>query len=73
MVAWGHGVGVLYWDFEWGFSVDEFGACGVGPSGFLGWGSLYKHKRITPGKNGAFTIYACALFSLMSLLWFHFR
>ena len=22
--------------------------------GFLGWGSLYKHKRITPGKNGAF-------------------
>ena len=21
--------------------------------GFLGWGSLYKHKRITLGKNGA--------------------
>ena len=34
-----------------GFSVDGFGACGVGPSGFLGWGSLYKHKRITLGKK----------------------
>ena len=51
MVVWGHGVGVLYWDFEWGFSVYEFGASGVGPSGFLGWGSLYKHKRITPEKK----------------------
>ena len=30
-----------------------FGACGVGPSGFLGLGCLYKHKRRTLGKNGA--------------------
>ena len=30
-----------------------FWACGVGPSGFSGLGSLYKHERITLGKNGA--------------------
>ena len=30
-----------------------FGACGVGLSWFLGWISLYKHKIITLGKNGA--------------------
>ena len=37
-----------------GFQLMGFGSCGVGPSGFvLGWGSLYKHKRITVGKNGA--------------------
>ena len=28
-----------------------FGASGVGPSGFLGLGSLYKHKRISLGKK----------------------
>ena len=28
-----------------------FGACGVGPSGFLSWGSLYKHRRMTLGKS----------------------
>ena len=33
-----------------------FGAFGVGPSWVLSWGSLYKHTRITQGKNGAFTI-----------------
>ena len=33
-----------------GFSVDGFGIYGVG---LLGWGSLYKHKKITLGKNGA--------------------
>ena len=32
-----------------GLSVD--GVWGL--LGFLGWGSLYKHKRITLGKNGA--------------------
>ena len=26
--------------------------------GFLGWGSFYKHKRITLGKNGAVHIIA---------------
>ena len=30
-----------------------FGACDVGPSVFLGWGSLYKRKIINLGKNGA--------------------
>ena len=28
-----------------------FWACGVGPSGFLGCGSLYKHKIINLGKK----------------------
>ena len=28
-----------------------FGACVVGPSGFLGLGSLYEHSAITLGKN----------------------
>ena len=35
----------------WGFQLMGFGACGVGPSGFFGLGSLYKHKRLTLGKK----------------------
>ena len=35
----------------WGFQLMGFGACGVGPSGFLGLGSPYKHKRINLGKK----------------------
>ena len=35
-----------------------FGACGVGPSRFIGVGVLYKHRRITLGKNFALqTVY----------------
>ena len=37
----------------WGFQLMGFGACGVGLSGVFGRGSLYKHKGITLGKNGA--------------------
>ena len=49
---WGWGLMLGFWG--WGFQLMEFGACGMGPSGFsLGWGSLYEHKRITLGKNGA--------------------
>ena len=45
---WWFGVGVLYWVF----GVGVFSWWGLGPVvwgilGFLGWGSLYKHKRIT--------------------------
>ena len=43
-------VGLGFWG--WGFHLMGFGVCGVGPSGFFGLG-LYKHKRITLGKNGA--------------------
>ena len=50
--VWGFGVGVLYWVF----GVGVFSWWGLGPVvwgllGFLGWGSLYKHKRITLGKK----------------------
>ena len=45
----GWGLRLGFWG--WGFQLMGFGACGVGPSGFLGWGSLYKHKRITLGKK----------------------
>ena len=48
----GFGVGVLFWVF----GVGVFSWWGLGPlvwglMGFLGWGSLYKHKRITLGKK----------------------
>ena len=37
-----------------------FGACGVELSGsFWGWGSIYKHRRITLGKKLAF--YSCVV------------
>ena len=54
MVVWGFGGRVL----NWIFGVEVFSWWGLGPVvwdllGFLGWGSLYKHKRITLGKNGA--------------------
>ena len=50
MVVWGFGVGVLYWVFG------VFSWWGLGPVvwgllGFLGLGSLYKHKRINLGKK----------------------
>ena len=50
--VWGFGVGVFYWVF----GVGVFSWWGLGPLvwgllGFLGWGSLYKHKRITLGKK----------------------
>ena len=38
----------------WGFQLIGFWAGGVGLSGVLwGWGSLYKHSRISLRKNGA--------------------
>ena len=43
MVVWGFGVGVFSW---WGLGPVVWGLLG-----FLGWGSLYKHKRITLGKK----------------------
>ena len=50
MVVWGWGVGLGF--CGWGFQLMGFGVCGVGPSVFLGgWGSLYKHRRITLGKK----------------------
>ena len=50
--VWGFGVGVLYWVF----GVEVFSWWGLGPVvwgllGFLVWGSLYKHERITLGKK----------------------
>ena len=43
---------LIFGFWGWGFQLIGFGACGVGPSGFfLGWGSLYKHKKITLGKK----------------------
>ena len=55
-LGWGLILGFWGWDlilgfWSWGFRFMGFWACGVGPSGFLGWGSLYKHKRIHPGKK----------------------
>ena len=51
MVVLGFGFGVLDWVFGVrGFQLMGFWACGVGRLGFLGWGSLYKHKIITLGK-----------------------
>ena len=38
MVVWGFGVGVLLSFWGWGFHLMGFGACGVGPSGFFGFG-----------------------------------
>ena len=35
------------------FSRWSLGPVVRGLQGFMGWGSLYKHKRITLGKNGA--------------------
>ena len=48
----GFGVGVL----DWVFCLGGFGFWGLGPVvrvllGFLGWDSLYKHKRVTQGKR----------------------
>ena len=34
-----------------GFQLMGFGTCGVGPSGVWGWGSPYKHRRITLGEK----------------------
>ena len=51
MVVWGFGVGVVdcfFWGlglglgfWGWSFQLMGFGACGVGPSGFVGVGALY--------------------------------
>ena len=49
MVVLGLGSYIGFWG--WGFQLMGIGACGVGPSGFLGWGSLYNHKRMTLGKK----------------------
>ena len=54
MVVWGLGFwgwGLILGFLGLGFSVD--GPVVWGLLGFLGWGSLYEHKRITLGKNGA--------------------
>ena len=51
MVVWGFGVEVLDLVFGDGFPVDW--VCGLWCGAFwvfLGWGSLYKHKRINLGK-----------------------
>ena len=54
LVVWGFGVGVLISGFwGWGFQLMEFGACGVGAFWFFWVGALFKHERITLGKNGA--------------------
>ena len=48
--------GVLDWFFlRTDFHLMGFGACGVvwGLLGFMGWGSLYEHKRINLGKEFA--------------------
>ena len=39
MVVWGLGIwcwGLIFGFGGWGFQLMEFGACGVGPSGFFG-------------------------------------
>ena len=51
MWFWGWDLRLGFWG--WGFQLMGFGASGVGPSGFLGWDSLNKHKRTILGKNGA--------------------
>ena len=45
---WGSDLVLGFW--EWGFQWMWFVACGVGPSGLLGWGSPYKYRRLTLGK-----------------------
>ena len=45
MVVWGLGVWVLGWVFWVSILVDEVEACGMAPSGFLDWGSLYEQYR----------------------------
>ena len=52
MVVWVFEVGVLDWVFGVVvFQLMVFGACGVGRSGLLGLAALYKHKRITLGRE----------------------
>ena len=49
---WGWGLNLGFWG--WGFPLMGFGVCGAEPSGFFWvglWGALYKHKRITLGKE----------------------
>ena len=57
--VWGLGMGFWGWGFElmgfWDYGVGSVGILGLGFSvdgvwgllGFWGWGSLYKHRRIT--------------------------
>ena len=45
------GVGLGFWGL--GYHLMGFGACGLGLQGFWGWGSVYKHRRITLGKKFA--------------------
>ena len=47
--VWGRGLGLGFW--VWGFRWWGFGPGVWGLLGFWGWGSLYKHRRITLGKN----------------------
>ena len=44
MVVWGLGFwgwGLILGFLGWGFQLMGFGACGVEPSGFFGYGALY--------------------------------
>ena len=51
---WVLGLRIGFWG--WGFQLMEVWAYGVGLLGFLGWGTLYKHKRLTLQKKGAVRI-----------------
>ena len=54
MVVWGQGHILGFWG--WGFQLMGLVPVVRGLLGFLSWGSLCKHKRITLGKNGAVII-----------------
>ena len=64
-----------FWVLDWVFGVWVFCWRGLGPVvwgllGFLGWGSLYKHKRITLGKTWCvynISHYKCLWFTIICL------
>ena len=62
---WGWGLILGFWGR--GFQLMGFGACGVGPSRFFGLGLLYKHKRITLGKNWRLVTVSLSTSSLVRL------